>query len=215
MWIIGLTGALGAGKSTLAAHSQTLGIPVHCADRSIHRILSSEREVIHHIQALWPTVIRGAQVDRGRLGDVMMTSPGALRTLETLLYPKLLSCQKTFLETHAGQGRSLVVLDVPLLLEVGLAPYCHSIILAVASKDLRETRVLGRPGRMTREKFEFFEVNRMPDEARYAYVHTLISTGREEQDPLRILEQTLEKFSKETSPPWEGRWPSRLERQTW
>ena len=214
MWVIGLTGALGAGKSTLSKHCQALGFPIHCADRAIHTLLASDPDVSQQIYSLWPSVFNKGSVDRFLLGGLVQSSPEFLPKLESILYPKLAALQKDFLDCQNENGAPLVILDVPLLLEVGLAPYCHSIILAVAPKSLREERVLGRPG-MSKEKFDFFEANRMSDDLRLPLAHTIISTGRPDVDSLRALEETLEKFSKESSPPWCGNWPSTLERLTW
>ncbi len=208
MWIIGLTGALGAGKTTLSRHCQGLGIPVHCADKAIHALLATDKDVFKKIQEFWPESIVHGKIERALLGEVMFSSPGALSTLEGILYPKLAPLQKQFLEDQNKQRASLVVLDVPLLFEVGLAPYCHSVILATAPRSLREERVLSRPG-MSKEKFEFFETHRMLDEARLPLAHTVISTG---PNSLRELEKVFETFSKEKSPAWSGEWPQTLAR---
>ena len=211
MWIIGLTGAMGAGKSTLSRFFQLLGIPVLCADTVIHHLLDSDPGVYQKIKSLWPNVFVQGKIDRLLLGEHIMSSPTLLRTLEGVLYPQLTKIQKTFLQNNQKRGTLMVVLDTPLLLEVGLGPYCHCIILAVAPYFLRKQRVLRRKG-MSLEKFNYFESQRMGEKESARYADFRVPTGRGKGSSLKRIEQIIELLSRKPTPKWEGRWPSTLKR---
>jgi dephospho-CoA kinase len=211
MWIIGLTGAIGAGKTTLSEEFQSLGVPVHCADTAIHTLLESDLEVFDKINALWPGAIVQGRINRCLLGDLVFSSPACLRILEGILYPKLALLQKKFLQENHTAGSPIVVLDVPLLLEVGLDEYCHYVILAVAPYNLRKKRVLERKG-MTMEKFLSLESQQMTEQDRRKHADFIIPTGRSKGSSIKKIEELITRLSQDPSPQWRGRWPTILTR---
>jgi dephospho-CoA kinase len=132
MWIVGLTGAMGAGKSTLSKHFKSMGIPVHCADEEIHRILEEDLGVQRKLKTLWPSVFVRGKIERSLLGKIVLSSPHLLTRLEDILYPKLAEAQRNFLQKQNKNKTPLVVLDVPLLFEVGLDRFCDCVVVAEA-----------------------------------------------------------------------------------
>lgn len=212
MWIIGLTGAVGAGKSTLAEGFRQRGIPVHCADTYVHFLLQHDQDVLFAIRSLWPKVIVEGKVDRKQLGDLVFSSPSDLEKLESLLYPKLAKDQKRFLEENNKRKAPFVVLDVPLLFEVGLDEYCDYVVLVSASPSTRKERVLRREG-MTANKFSLLENLQMPDKERKKKADALVYTGREKEKALEIIQQILFILSYLPSPQWQGKWPETLQRR--
>lgn len=212
MWIIGLTGAMGAGKSTLSRSFEFLGVPVLCSDKVIHKLLESDPAVCQEIKALWPDVFVQGKIDRFLLGEYTLSSPDQLRILEGILYPKFAKIQKDFLKVHQKQNTPVVVLDVPLLFEVGLNRYCHCVILAVAPYFLRKKRILGRKG-MSLKRFNFFESQQMPDKERLKYADFTVPTGRGKGSSLKRVQEILSLLSQHPSPVWNGKWPTILQRE--
>lgn len=212
MWIIGLTGGIGAGKSTLAGYLREMGIPVHSADQEIHTLLDTDSEIQQHIKSLWSEVFVNGKIDRNILGERATTSPGGLAKLEKILYPKLAKRQKEFLKKHQREKVPFVALDVPLLLEVGLDKYCHVVILASAPLRMRKERVLTRQG-MTLKKFQAFENHQMKNAERKKKVDFIIPCGREKESALKRIQHILKILSKKTQPKWNGYWPSNLKRK--
>jgi dephospho-CoA kinase len=213
MWIIGLTGAIGAGKSTLAEGFRQRGIPVHCADAYVHHLLKKDPEVMDSVRTLWPEVIVEGKIDRQRLGDRVFSSPSDLAKLEALLYPKLAKDQKKFLEENNVRKSSFVVLDVPLLFEVGLDVYCDFVVLASAPFSMRKERVLRREG-MTSHQFSLRERLQMHNETRKKKADAIVYTGREKEKALKVIQQILFILSQLPSPQWQGKWPDTLKRRT-
>jgi dephospho-CoA kinase len=212
MVILGVTGAIGAGKSTLSNYFLKLGIPAHCADSVVHDLLSSDPLVQHKIKKLWPDVFVQGKIDRNLLGEKTLSSPPLLRQLEDILYPKLVLSQKKFLHRNQMNQVDFVVIDAPLLLEVGLDRYCHFVILTEAPRFLRQQRVLKRQG-MTLKKFERVESNQMSDLTRRKYVNFTISTGRDRGSSLNKIQTILTFISKNPFPKWTGKWPRVLKRE--
>ena len=211
MWILGLTGALGAGKSTLAKYLRQQGIPVHCSDKEIHALLSSDPDIQNKIKALWPEVFVKDKIDRNLLGDLVFFSFSNLLQLENILYPKLIQRQKKFLMENQKLKMPLVVLDVPLLCEVGLDRYCHVVLVATAPFFIRKQRVLSRKG-MTYKKFQALNQNQMDDQERLQRADFVIRTGLSKGCILKKIRDILDKLSCQPIPKWQGKWPTQIKR---
>lgn len=211
MWIIGITGAIGAGKSSLSRHLKLFGIPIHSSDKEIHLLIEKDPQVRAKILSLWPNIVHQGKIDRKLLGDRVLFSPEGLTQLENILYPKLVERQKEFLKKNQYLNKAIVALDVPLLFEVGLDRYCHCVILASTPSLIRKKRVLKRKD-MTIEKFQAFESQQMNDTERRKWADYVIPCGREKGSALKIIKSILETLSQKTSPKWQGKWPKNLKR---
>lgn len=211
MWVLGITGAIGAGKSTLAACFTELGVPVHSADQEIHSLLASDRAIQQEIHRLWPEVFREGQIDRAILGARVLSSPAALAHLEAILYSQLAQRQKEFLLRNQLLNAQFVALDVPLLFEVGLDSYCHKTLLAAAPLAVRQHRVLKRPG-MTLEKFKAFASHQMKDTQREKRADFIIPCGRKRESVLKRIQAILHLLSQQPVPSWSGQWPTTFKR---
>lgn len=212
MWIIGLTGAMGAGKSKVASYFRLEGIPVHCSDTYIHFLFENDLEVQKNIYTLWPEVFVDGKIDRFLLGDLVLTSPYDLGRLEDILYPKLLNDQRKFLQKNQSLKEPIVVLDVPLLFEVGLESYCDYVIVVAASPSLRKERVMKRKG-MTVEKFHTLDSLQMKESERRKKADFIIYTGLDKGHALKTVKQILFVLSQRSSPKWQGNWPKKLKRR--
>lgn len=211
MWIIGLTGAIGAGKSRASTCFRQLGIPVHCADTYIHFLYESDQDVQQQVRRLWPDVFVNGKIDRILLGDRVLSSPHGLNQLEALLYPKLVEDQRNFLKQQQYLRKSFVVLDVPLLMEVGLEAYCDIVILVSAPPFLRQQRVMGRKG-MTAKKYSTLGELQMREGERRKKADFILYTGRDKGHALKTIQKILFVLSQQPIPHWQGKWPKNLKR---
>jgi len=205
---------MGAGKSTLAKYLRLMGVPVHCADKEIHLLLREDHDIQQKIKDRWPDVFIKGTIDRFLLGNHVLSSPSNLTELEDILYPKLAKRQKEFLLKNQKLKSPIVVLDVPLLLEVGLDRYCHYVILATAPLFLRKQRSLRRRG-MSLKKFQAFESHQMKDIQRKKRADFIIPCGREKGSALKRIGQILYALSQQPPPKWQGRWPTNFKRETY
>ncbi|MBY0272205.1 MAG: dephospho-CoA kinase [Alphaproteobacteria bacterium] len=206
MWIIGITGGIGAGKSFLSRSFVSLGVPVHSSDKCIHFLLDHDGEIQESIKGRWPKAFIKGKIDRKILGDSVLSSPSDLKFLEEILYPKLLESQKEFLKRNQAQRRKVVALDIPLLFEVGLDRYCHFVVLASTPLFLRRERVLKRKG-MTLKKFKAFDEEQMSDLQKRKNADFVISCGREKGSAFKRVKFFLDLISQKKPRRWQGKWP--------
>ena len=211
MWIIGLTGAMGAGKSKVSAVFRQQGIPIHCSDTYIHYLFENDGDVQQQIKSRWPEVFVEGKIDRLLLSNRVLSFPQDLNHLESLLYPKLAEDQKKFIKKNQYLKKPIIVLDVPLLFEVGLDRYCDFVIVVSAPPALRKQRVMRRKG-MTVKKFHLLECLHIKESERIKKADFIIYTGLDKGNALKIVQQIILLLSQQPIPKWQGKWPKNLQR---
>ena len=160
MFILGLTGSLGMGKSTAARFFAEAGVPVHDADAVVHRLY--EGEAVAAIEAAFPGTTAGGKVDRNKLAARVLGDAAALQRLEAIVHPLVQEAERRLLAEAAANGEKIAVLDIPLLFETGGDRRVDAVVVVSAPPDVQRTRVLERPG-MTIEKLESILSKQMPD----------------------------------------------------
>ena len=174
MFVLGLTGSLGMGKSTTAKFFAEEGVPLHDADAEVHRLY--ERDATPLIEAAFPGTTVGGKVDRDKLAQRVLGDPVAIRKLEGIVHPLVRRAEEHFLAEAARKGASIVVLDIPLLFETGADRRCDAVVVVSAPADVQRARVFERPG-MTEEKFDAILVKQMPDAEKRKRADFVIDTG--------------------------------------
>ncbi|WP_394657768.1 dephospho-CoA kinase [uncultured Novosphingobium sp.] len=172
--ILGLTGSIGMGKSTVATMLRELGVPVFDADAAVHVLQGPGGALLPAIEAEFPGTTGPAGVDRKKLGALVFGEPERLRALERIVHPAVAQMRTEFLNEHAEQA--LVVFDIPLLFEKTGAKGLDGVIVVSASAEAQRARVLARPG-MTPEKFEQILTLQVPDAQKRAQADFVIDTG--------------------------------------
>ena len=160
MFVLGLTGSVGMGKSTTARFFAEAGVPVHDADAVVHRLY--EGEAAGAIAAAFPGTTAGGKVDRAKLGARVLDDAAALKRLEAIVHPLVQRAQDRFLAEAEARGEKVAVLDIPLLFEVGKDRQCDAVVVVTAPPEVQRARVLERPG-MTAEKLDAMLARQLPD----------------------------------------------------
>lgn len=176
MKIVGLTGSIGMGKSTVAAMLRDLGVPVFDVDGYIHEIYRPGGVAVAPIAARFPTAIVDGAVDRGALSKLVIGDAAALKDLERIVHPLVRQGEAAFLDQARASGADIAVLDVPLLFETGGEGRCAATMVVSAPAAAQRARVLARPG-MSVEKFEAILAKQMPDADKRARATHVIDTG--------------------------------------
>ena len=173
-FVLGLTGSIGMGKSATAALFRRLGVPVHDADATVHRLYRGRAAPL--IEKAFPgTVIDGA-VDRARLGAAVLDKPERMKQLEAIVHPLVREEEESFLKRVAALS-PVAVLDIPLLFETGGEARCDAVLVVTAPAAVQRARVLARPG-MTEAKFHAILARQMRDEDKRTRAHFLVDTSR-------------------------------------
>jgi dephospho-CoA kinase len=175
MFILGLTGSLGMGKSTTAGFFAEAGIPVHDADAVVHRLY--EGEAVAAIEAAFPGTTAGGKVDRVKLATQVLDDPEALRRLETIVHPLVRTAETRFLADAQARGAPIVVLDIPLLFETASQQRVDATVVVSAPGEVQRQRVLARPG-MTADKLDVLLARQMPDSEKRRQADFVVDTSR-------------------------------------
>jgi dephospho-CoA kinase len=163
MIIIGLTGSVASGKSTVAGWIAERGIAVHDADSAVHSLLAADGAAVPDIIARFGTSVlaHDGGIDRKKLGNHVFEHPQDRKILESILHPMVRQHRDQFLVDHRRIGSKIVVLDVPLLFETGGDALCDYVIVVHAGEDTIRRRALARPG-MTENKLAGILKTQMP-----------------------------------------------------
>jgi dephospho-CoA kinase len=114
---VGLTGSIGMGKSTVAKQFKRLGFPVFDADATVHQLYGPGGAAVGPIGELFPDAIVDNAVCRPVLGEKVLGNPVALKSVEAIVHPMVISERKAFFEKACEEGHLMVIYDIPLLLE--------------------------------------------------------------------------------------------------
>jgi len=193
MFILGLTGSLGMGKSTTAKFFAEEGVPVHDADAVVHRLY--EGEAVAAIEAAFPGSTRGGKVDRAKLGERVLGDPAALKRLEAIVHPLVAAARERFLAEAARSGAEVAVLDIPLLYETGGEARCDAVVVVTAPAEMQRARVFERPG-MSEEKLAALTAKQLPDAEKRARADFIVDSGQGFEAARRQVREILAQVAK-------------------
>ncbi len=173
--ILGLTGSIGMGKSTVAQMFVDLGIPMFDADAEVRRLQGPGGALLPDIEAAFPGSTGPDGVDRDALGTLVFNNPEKLAVLEGIVHPAVARVRAEFMETH--RRAPMVLFDIPLLFEKGGFTAVDHVVVVSAPAETQRERVLARPD-MTVEKFEKILGLQVPDAEKRERADTVIDTGQ-------------------------------------
>jgi dephospho-CoA kinase len=173
-FVLGLTGSIGMGKSATADLFRRLGVPVHDADATVHRLYRGRAAA--PIEKEFPGTVSDGIVDRTKLGAAVFNDPERMKRLEAIVHPLVREEEDNFLKRVADLA-PVAILDIPLLFETGGERRCDATLVVTAPTSVQRARVMGRPG-MTEQKFSAILAKQMPDAEKRARAHFLVDTGR-------------------------------------
>ena len=175
MFILGLTGSVGMGKSATAKMFADEGVPVHDADAAVHALY--EGEAVPLIEAAFPGTTASGKVDRGKLGERVLGHPEEIKRLERIVHPLVARVRDDFLAKAERGGAKIALLDIPLLYETGGETRCDAVVVVSAPAEVQRERVLARPG-MTDAKLAAILAKQMPDADKRARADFVVDTSR-------------------------------------
>lgn len=176
MIVLGLTGSIGMGKSTVEGFFAENGVPVHDADAAVHRLYAGDAAPL--VEAAFPGTTQDGTVDRARLAARVIGDPAALRRLEGIVHPLVRRAEEQFLAQAEAAGAPVVVLNIPLLFETGGDTRCDAVVVVSAPAETQRARVMSRPG-MTEEKFTGLLGKQMPDAEKRRRADFVVDTGQD------------------------------------
>ncbi|MEJ1976821.1 MAG: dephospho-CoA kinase [Acetobacteraceae bacterium] len=176
MKVIGLTGGIGMGKSTVAKVFRRAHIPVFDADATVHALQAPGGAALPAIDAAFPGTVQHGRLDRARLRAAVLADPSAMRRLEAILHPMVRRAERAFVARARHAGSRAVVLDVPLLLESGGDRRVDVVVVVSAPRAVQVARVRRRR-RMTPAEIDAIIAMQMPDAEKRRRADIVVRTG--------------------------------------
>ena len=177
MIIIGITGSIGMGKSTIASMLKFFGIPIYDSDLVVKALIETNFLVLKKIKKNWPEVIDIIDskeiINKEKLSKLIFNDIECKENLEKIIHPLVNKKRKMFLKKY--ESKNIVGMDVPLLYETGLNKICNYIFLALTSEANQMKRVLKRKN-MTKEKFILIKKSQWSDEMKKEQKPYIINT---------------------------------------
>ena len=188
MKIIGLTGSIGMGKSTLANQWRSIGVPVHDADACVHDLMTPNGDAFDAIMTTFPDVIINGEIDRKSLGKLVFNDPEKRKILENIIHPLVRARSNQFISLCRKRRVPVCVLDIPLLFETGRDMDMDSVICVSAPLWVQKRRVLARPN-MTQEKFKSIVSAQIPDYRKRCLSDYIIISARGKRHTLNAIKR--------------------------
>jgi dephospho-CoA kinase len=189
MFVLGLTGSIGMGKSATAKIFREAGIPVHDSDAAVHALYRGA--AVSLIEAAFPGTLRAGEIDRTRLSAYVVDDPAAMARLEAIVHPLVRAERAEFVAAACAAGVDLVVLDIPLLFETGCESEVDSVLLVTAPEAVQKARVAGRPG-MTEAKLAAIIAKQMPDTDKRRRADMILDTSLGHEEALRQVRELID-----------------------
>jgi dephospho-CoA kinase len=172
--VAGLTGSIAMGKTTVAKMFAALGAPVFDADLAVRAYYRSSGAAT--VEAAFPGVAAGGEVDRVKLAAAAFADPTALARLEGIVHPEVARRRRAFLDRAAAEGRRVVVVDVPLLFETAGERTVDLVVVVSAGEAAQRARALGRAG-MSEARLATILARQTPDREKRRRAHWVIDTS--------------------------------------
>ena len=175
MLLVGVTGSIGMGKSTVAQMFKEHGYGVYNADDTVHYIYENDEEVIAKVESKFPGSTKDGAVNRLALRDILNKEPDKFRDLEQIVHPVTRKYQIIYIKKLIEEGKAGCVLDIPLLFETGGEKYVDISIVVTASEETQKSRVVS-DRKVPLEIFNAIKDQQMPDRDKLKKADYIIST---------------------------------------
>jgi dephospho-CoA kinase len=145
MKVIGLTGGIGSGKSTVARVFETLGVPVFDADKEAKALYSTDKTLLSELVTIFGKEILddNGELDKNALARIVFANESALQKVNALVHPRVAN---RFEQWKSKQNAAFVVREAAILFESGSYQDCDAVIVVTAPEELRISRVMKRSG---------------------------------------------------------------------
>ena len=192
-FVLGLTGSIAMGKTTVSNMFRDLGVPVWCADNAVKKLYQKNGAATRMMSKEYPDVVTENGVDKNKLRNLIHVDNRILKNIEAIVHPLLQNSKNNFLKTNKHQ--SLVIYDIPLLFEKDLEKDFDAVLVVTASAITQRNRVLGRKN-ITDKDFQLIKRNQLGEKEKIKKADFVINTDRSltetRQDVLQIYEKITE-----------------------
>ena len=193
MLLVGITGSIGMGKSTVAQMFKEHGYGVYNADDTVHYIYENDEEVIDKVERQFPGSTKDGVVNRLALRDILNKDPDKFRDLEQIVHPVTRKYQIIYIKKLIEEGKTGCVLDIPLLFETGGEKYVDVSVVVTASEATQQSRVV-LERKVPLEIFNAIKDQQMPDRDKLKKADYIISTDNNIEDTKSEVKEVAAKI---------------------
>ncbi len=193
MQIIGLTGSIASGKTTILNMFAKENIPTLSLDKVVG--LLYQKEAVEPIRNIFPKTIKNNRVDKKVLSKIILQNSDNLAKIEQIIHPLVRKKQKEFIERQKSKGQKIVIIEVPLLFEKNLQGNFDKIILAYCPEEILRRRALSREN-MTEQKLDFILQNQMEQKEKLKRADIIIDTSQSLEGVKEQVGQIINNFLK-------------------
>jgi dephospho-CoA kinase len=191
--LVGVTGSIGMGKSTVAQMFKDHGYGVYNADDTVHYIYENDEEVIDKVERQFPGSTKDGVVNRLALRDILNKDPDKFRDLEQIVHPVTRKYQIIYIKKLIEEGKMGCVLDIPLLFETGGEKYVDVSVVVTASEATQQSRVV-LERKVPLEIFNAIKDQQMPDRDKLKKADYIISTDNNIEDTKSEVKEVAAKI---------------------
>lgn len=192
MIVIGLTGGIGMGKSTVAKLFAAQGIPAFNADDAVHRLQAPGGRAIPALAAAFPGTVKHGVLNRAKLRALVLKNDSAMRRLEAIMHPLVYQEETIFRTAALRAHRRAVLLDIPLLFETGAERRFDVTIAVSTPRDVQIARVLRRG--LPLSQVEAIIALQMPDAEKRRRADYVIPTGLSKFHTVRAVRRIIKEL---------------------
>ena len=198
MRVVGLTGGIGSGKSTVSGILAKLGAKIIDADLVSREIMEKGKEAYNEIVDCFGKEIldKEGNIDRKKLGSIVFSDKEKLKRLNEITHPKIIDKIKKMIEEEKDKNK-VIVIDAALLIETGLYKLVDEVWLVVVDIDTQIKRVMERDGFSCEEALKRIK-SQMPLEEKIKYADFIINNSkdlRKTEEQVRLLWQRFDRRS--------------------
>ena len=193
MLLVGITGSIGMGKSTVAQMFKEHGYGVYNADDTVHYIYENDEEVIEKVERRFPGSTKKGAVNRLALRDILNKDPDKFRDLEQIVHPATRKYQIIYIKKLIAEGKMGCVLDIPLLFETGGEKYVDVSVVVTASESTQQSRVV-LERKVPLEIFNAIKDQQMPDRDKLKKADYIMSTDNNIEDTKSEVKEVAAKI---------------------
>lgn len=199
MFIIGLTGGIGSGKSTIASWFREWHIPVIDGDKLAREAVNPGSPALSILADVFGKEILSEEgtLKRRQLGQIVFQDKAKLSRLNQIMHPAIWHLVESRLKACKDAGENMAVLDMPLLIEAGWQSRVDSVWVVYVSTEVQISRVMKRDG-LKRSQVMAIMQNQIPVKEKLSYADVIINNGGSEENTRRQVLQELSKISEFT-----------------
>jgi dephospho-CoA kinase len=197
MLVVGLTGGIASGKSTVSRMFEQAGIPVICSDELARKVVRPGSQGLAEIRRIFGDAVLDSEgkLDREAMARLVFQDRSKRKILESIIHPRVEEEQNKRLRTLERQEHSIVVVDVPLLYETGWERFVDLVVVVYAPRHVQEERLVTRDGMSVEDARSRLDAQ-MPIDEKRRLADRLVDNGNTLEHTLRQVESVIEELKK-------------------